>query len=82
MRLPASTSVILYGPLPKGMLSDVFVTSIFLWNSFDIKFAFNKYVVGEEFCIKNLKLNLDNLNDISFNMLNHATSTSGLKQSK
>ena len=42
-----------------------------LRNAFDIKFAFNKYVVGEEFCIKNLKLKSDNLNDISFDMLSH-----------
>ncbi len=42
-----------------------------LRNAFDIKFAFNKYVIGEEFCIKNLKLNPNDLNDISFDMLRH-----------
>jgi len=42
-----------------------------LRNAFDIKFAFNKYVIGEEFCIKNLKLNKNDLNDISFDMLTH-----------
>jgi len=42
-----------------------------LKNAFDIKFAFNKYVIGEDFCIKNLKLKSENLNDPSFNMLEH-----------
>ena len=42
-----------------------------LRNAFDIKFSFNKYVIGDEFCKKNLKLKSEELNDISFDMLSH-----------
>ena len=42
-----------------------------LRNAFDIKFAFNKYIIGEDFCINNLKLKSENLDDPSFNMLEH-----------
>ena len=42
-----------------------------LKNAFDIKFAFNKFVIGEGFCLNNLKLKSENLNDPSFNMLEH-----------
>ena len=42
-----------------------------LKNAFDIKFAFNKFVIGEDFCINNLKLKPENLDDPSFNMLEH-----------
>tara|TARA_B100000029_G_scaffold283923_1_gene277621 strand:+ start:10707 stop:14297 length:3591 start_codon:yes stop_codon:yes gene_type:complete len=42
-----------------------------LKNAFDIKFAFNKFIIGEEFCTKTLKLKPENLNDTSFNMLEH-----------
>jgi ribonucleoside-diphosphate reductase alpha chain len=37
--------------------------------SFDIAFAFNKFTLGEEFCVKNLGLTESQLNDFSFNML-------------
>ena len=42
-----------------------------LRNAFDIKFAFNKYVIGEKFCVNNLKLKTKDLNDVSFDMLTH-----------
>ena len=42
-----------------------------LKNAFDIKFAFNKYIIGEDFCINNLKLKPEDLDDPSFNMLQH-----------
>tara|TARA_B100001123_G_scaffold246196_1_gene275145 strand:+ start:499 stop:4101 length:3603 start_codon:yes stop_codon:yes gene_type:complete len=42
-----------------------------LKNAFDVKFAFNKFIIGEEFCLKNLKLKSENLDDPSFNMLEH-----------
>ena len=42
-----------------------------LASAFDIKFVFNKYVLGEEFCKNTLKLSDEQLNDFSFNMLAH-----------
>ncbi len=42
-----------------------------LRNAFDIKFAFNKFVIGEDFCVNNLKLKSENLDNPSFNMLEH-----------
>ncbi len=42
-----------------------------LASSFDIKFAFNKWNLGEDFCRDILKLSEDNLNDPSFDLLNH-----------
>ena len=42
-----------------------------LKNAFDIKFAFNKFIIGEVFCLNNLKLKSENLDDPSFNMLEH-----------
>ncbi len=38
-------------------------------NAFDIKFAFNKYVLGEAFCTDVLKLSRAQLDDTSFDML-------------
>jgi len=40
-----------------------------LGSAFDIKFAFNKWTLGEEFCIKTLGFSEEQLNDISFEML-------------
>lgn len=42
-----------------------------LKNAFDIKFAFNRYTLGEEFCKKTLKLSDEQLSDPSFDMLAH-----------
>lgn len=40
-----------------------------LKTAFDIKFVFNKWTFGEEFCTKTLGFSKDQLNDPSFNML-------------
>jgi ribonucleoside-diphosphate reductase alpha chain len=40
-----------------------------LGNAFDIKFAFNKWTLGEEFCTGKLGLTSDQLNDMTFDML-------------
>jgi len=40
-----------------------------LASAFDVKFAFNKWTLGEEFCTKVLGISLAQLNDVSFNML-------------
>lgn len=40
-----------------------------LKSAFDIKFAFNKWTLGEEFCKDVLKLTNEQLNDFSFEML-------------
>ena len=40
-----------------------------LSQAFDIRFAFNQYTLGEEFCIKKLGLDSELLNDPAFNML-------------
>ncbi|HEY3783037.1 MAG TPA: adenosylcobalamin-dependent ribonucleoside-diphosphate reductase [Fimbriimonadaceae bacterium] len=40
-----------------------------LENSFEIGFAFNKWTLGEEFCIEKLGFTEEQLNDWSFNML-------------
>lgn len=37
--------------------------------AFDIKFVFNQYTLGEDFCINKLGLNPEQLNDPTFNML-------------
>ncbi|MEH6402952.1 MAG: vitamin B12-dependent ribonucleotide reductase [Sneathiella sp.] len=37
--------------------------------SFDIKFVFNKYTLGEDFCTDVLNLNGDDLNDYNFDLL-------------
>ena len=41
-----------------------------LANAFDIKFAFNKWTLGEEFCTRVLDLDAAALDDVSFDMLN------------
>ncbi|MTJ82387.1 MAG: vitamin B12-dependent ribonucleotide reductase [Telmatospirillum sp.] len=38
-------------------------------NAFDIKFAFNKFTLGEDFCTGVLKFTRDQLDDIGFDML-------------
>ena len=40
-----------------------------LENAFDIKFAFNRYSLGDEFCKDTLGFNDEQLNDFNFNML-------------
>jgi len=40
-----------------------------LKNAFDIRFAFNKWTLGEDFCKKVLKFTDDQLDDLSFEML-------------
>lgn len=40
-----------------------------LSNAFDIRFAFNKWTLGEDFCTKTLGFNQSNLDDPSFNIL-------------
>ncbi|MDE2445344.1 MAG: vitamin B12-dependent ribonucleotide reductase [Alphaproteobacteria bacterium] len=42
-----------------------------LASAFDIKFVFNKWAIGEEFCKNVLKLTDEQLNDFSFDMLAH-----------
>jgi len=42
-----------------------------LANAFDIKFAFNRWTLGEEFCSEALGLTPGQLNDMSFDMLTH-----------
>lgn len=43
--------------------------NVALKSAFDIKFAFNKWTLGEDFCKDVLKLNDEQLNDFSFEML-------------
>jgi ribonucleoside-diphosphate reductase alpha chain len=38
-------------------------------DAFDIKFAFNKYTLGEEFCVEKLGLDREELERLDFNML-------------
>ncbi|MCA0201264.1 MAG: vitamin B12-dependent ribonucleotide reductase [Proteobacteria bacterium] len=40
-----------------------------LKDAFDIKFVFNKYALGEEFCVSKLGFDAEQLDDPSFNML-------------
>ncbi len=40
-----------------------------LAEAFDIKFVFNKWTLGEDFCIEKLGLNADNLNSPEFDLL-------------
>jgi ribonucleoside-diphosphate reductase alpha chain len=47
-----------------------------LTSAFDIKFVFNKYALGEEFCKTTLGITDEQLNDFSFNMLSHLGFTS------
>jgi ribonucleoside-diphosphate reductase alpha chain len=39
--------------------------------SFDIKFAFNQWTLGEDFCKNVLEISDEQLNDMNFNMLRH-----------
>ncbi|MEE8516454.1 MAG: vitamin B12-dependent ribonucleotide reductase, partial [Alphaproteobacteria bacterium] len=48
-----------------------------LANAFDIKFAFNKWTLGEEFCTKVLGFTTEQLDDVSFNMLDALGFTKG-----
>src|SRR6056297_1863497 len=40
-------------------------------SSFDIKFAFNQWTLGEEFCKETLDITEEQLNDMNFDMLRH-----------
>jgi len=40
-------------------------------SSFDIKFAFNQWTLGEDFCIDELGISEEQLNEPNFNMLRH-----------
>jgi ribonucleoside-diphosphate reductase alpha chain len=42
-----------------------------LKNAFDIKFVFNKWTLGEDFCKNVLKISNEQLNDFSFDLLSH-----------
>ncbi len=42
-----------------------------LKSAFDLRFVFNKHVLGEEFCKKTLKLSDAQLDDVSFDLLTH-----------
>ncbi len=42
-----------------------------LASAFDIKFVFNKYTIGEEFCRNVLKLDDSDLEDLAFDLLGH-----------
>ena len=42
-----------------------------LQSAFDIKFAFNKWTLGEEFCVETLGIEKDKLDDPSFELLVH-----------
>ena len=42
-----------------------------LESAFDIKFAFNKWTLGEEFCLNTLKIDKATLDDPSFDLLKH-----------
>lgn len=54
----------------KGFTDDVLAKlEAALPQSFDISFAFNKFTLGEEFCLKTLKIPETELNDWTFNML-------------
>ncbi len=40
-----------------------------LAEAFDIRFVFNKWTLGEDFCVKTLGLDADEMNSVSFDML-------------
>lgn len=42
-----------------------------LKSAFDIKFVFNRWTLGDDFCKKTLKLNDAQLNDVRFDLLTH-----------
>lgn len=54
-----------FGPEQIGKLEGA------LANAFDIKFAFNKWTLGEDFCVDTLGISLTKLEDFSFDMLAH-----------
>lgn len=54
----------------KGFTQDALATiEASLATAFDIRFAFNKYSLGEEFCVDVLGIDGDTLDDIDFDML-------------
>ena len=56
----------------KGFTDAVLDTlSAQLTSAFDIKFAFNRFTLGEEFCKDALGLTEEQLNDFNFNLLGH-----------
>jgi len=48
-----------------------------LGEAFDIKFVFNKWTLGEDFCTETLGIPVASLDDMSFNMLEHLGFTKG-----
>jgi len=48
-----------------------------LKDAFDIKFAFNKWTLGEDFCLNTLGIEAAALDDLSFDMLSHLGFTKG-----
>ena len=56
--------------LKKGFTDDAIkAVEAALVDAFDIKFAFNKWTLGEEFCTKTLNIAAEKLDDMSFNLL-------------
>ncbi len=56
----------------KGFTDDILSTiEASLGATFDIKFAFNKWSLGEEFCTKTLNIPAEKLNEAEFNLLSH-----------
>ena len=54
----------------KGFTDEIIATlNTALKSAFDIKFAFNKFTLGEEFCRDVLGMSEDDLNDFTFEML-------------
>ncbi|TCS61254.1 vitamin B12-dependent ribonucleotide reductase [Varunaivibrio sulfuroxidans] len=54
----------------KGFTADILQDlETSLTDTFDIKFVFNKWTLGEAFCIQTLNIPLEALNDLSFDML-------------
>ena len=54
----------------KGFTSEALAAlEIALKDAFDIKFAFNKWTLGEDFCTQTLGLDAANLDDMTFDML-------------
>ncbi len=56
--------------IAKGFDSDtISIIEAALGDAFDIKFVFNKWTLGTEFCVNKLGFTADQLDDISFDML-------------
>lgn len=56
----------------KGFSEDIIETiEASLGATFDIKFAFNKWSLGEEFCTKTLNIPAEKLDEPEFNLLSH-----------